>query len=79
MIVDNFDEMLEQSKAQPLAMGVARHAYIVGQPFGLRHLRRALQHIARHRDEVWVATAGATAGAVAAHVIALPHGTVPGP
>ena len=46
VIVDNFDEMLAQAKAQPLVMGMALHPYIVGQPYRLRHLRRALQHIA---------------------------------
>jgi peptidoglycan/xylan/chitin deacetylase (PgdA/CDA1 family) len=56
MIVDNFDEMLRQSKAQPLVMGIALHPYIVGQPYRLRHLRRALQHIAR--KSVWITTPG---------------------
>ncbi len=74
MIIDNFDEMPEQSKAQPLVMGVALHAYIVGQPFRLRHLSRALQHIVRYREEAWITTAGA----VAAHVMALLDGTLPG-
>jgi peptidoglycan/xylan/chitin deacetylase (PgdA/CDA1 family) len=73
MIIDNFDEMLAQSRAQPLVMGIALHAYIVGQPFRLRHLRRALRHIAQHRDVAWLTTAGA----IAAHVAALPEGTVP--
>jgi allantoinase len=61
MIIDNFDEMLEQSRAQPLVMGIALHPYIVGQPYRLRHLRRALQHIARERDRggVWITTPGA--------------------
>jgi hypothetical protein len=40
-------------------MGIALHPYIVGQPFRLRHLRRALAHIAARRDEVWITTAGA--------------------
>ncbi len=62
MIVDQFDEMLEQSAAQPLVMGIALHAYIVGQPYRLRHLRRALAHIAVRRQEVWLATPGAIAG-----------------
>ena len=42
MIVDQFDEMLEQAEEQPLVMGMALHAYVAGQPFRLRHLRRAL-------------------------------------
>ena len=27
-------------------MGIALHPYLVGQPYRLRHLRRALEHIA---------------------------------
>ena len=58
MVVDQFDELLEQSSAQPLAMGIALHAMIMGQPFRLRHLRRALEHISRKRADCWLATAG---------------------
>ena len=50
MIVDQFDEMREQSRQQPLVMGIALHPYLVGQPYRLRHLRRALEHVARARD-----------------------------
>jgi len=64
MIIDNFDEMLEQSKQQALVMGIALHAYIVGQPFRLRHLRRALQHIAHHREKIWLTTAGGIADSI---------------
>jgi peptidoglycan/xylan/chitin deacetylase (PgdA/CDA1 family) len=59
MIIDNFDEMLQQSAAQPLVMGIALHPYIVGQPYRLRHLRRALAHIAAERERVWLTTPGA--------------------
>jgi peptidoglycan/xylan/chitin deacetylase (PgdA/CDA1 family) len=58
MIVDNFDEMLEQCKAQPLVMGIALHPYLVGQPYRLRHLRRALKHIAAAQANVWWTTPG---------------------
>jgi peptidoglycan/xylan/chitin deacetylase (PgdA/CDA1 family) len=57
MIVDNFDEMLAQSREQPLVMGIALHPYIVGQPYRLRHLRRALQHIVKKRS-AWLTTPG---------------------
>ena len=42
-------------------MGVALHPYLVGQPYRLRHLRRALQHLAAARDrgEIWFTTPGA--------------------
>jgi peptidoglycan/xylan/chitin deacetylase (PgdA/CDA1 family) len=65
MIVDNFDEMLRQSEDQPLVMGIALHPYLVGQPYRLRHLRRALQHIKRKvARKVWITTPGA----ICAHV-----------
>jgi len=64
MIIDNFDEMLEQSRRQPLVMGIALHPYLVGQPYRLRHLRRALQHLVAHRDEVWFTTPGRICQAV---------------
>jgi allantoinase len=57
MIVDHFDEMLAQSRRQPLVMGIALHPYIVGQPYRLRHLRRALLHIIAH-DGIWFTTPG---------------------
>lgn len=61
MIIDNVHEMLLQSKQQPLVMGIALHPYIVGQPFRLRHLRRALTHIVEQRQDLWLTTAGAIA------------------
>jgi allantoinase len=63
MIIDQFDEMLEQSREQPLVMGIALHAMIAGQPFRVRALRRALQHIASQRERCWLTTAGAIAQA----------------
>ncbi|MBC7715587.1 MAG: polysaccharide deacetylase family protein [Pseudorhodobacter sp.] len=64
MIIDQLDEMLEQTRAPaaaPLVMGIALHPYIVGQPYRLRHLRRALQHVAAARDQgkIWMTTPGA--------------------
>ncbi len=67
MVVDQFDEMLEQAqrgdRPQGLVMGIALHPYIVGQPYRLRHLRRALRHIAACATitapgEVWLTTPG---------------------
>jgi allantoinase len=57
MIVDNFDEMLRQAEDQPLVMGIALHPYLVGQPYRLRHLRRALQHVLK-RKKAWLTTPG---------------------
>jgi allantoinase len=63
MVVDQLDEMLLQTQAADapaLVMGIALHPYIVGQPYRLRHLRRALQHVAAARDAgtVWMTTPG---------------------
>lgn len=67
MVIDNFDEMLQQSRRQPLVMGLALHPYIMGQPYRLRHLRRALEHLARARDagHIWFTTPGAICDAAA--------------
>jgi peptidoglycan/xylan/chitin deacetylase (PgdA/CDA1 family) len=73
MIVDHFDEMLELAEARPLVMGVALHAYLVGQPHRLRHLKRALRHIAASREKIFITTPGA----VARHCIGLPSRVVP--
>jgi peptidoglycan/xylan/chitin deacetylase (PgdA/CDA1 family) len=73
MIVDQFEEMLDQSRKQPLVLGLALHPYIMGQPFRLRHLRRALKHIASHGSTVWVTGPGK----IAAYIESLPPGTIP--
>ena len=54
MIVDAFDELREHAGPQRVVFGIALHAHVSGQPFRLRHLRRALQHIVSHQDEVWM-------------------------
>jgi hypothetical protein len=73
LIIDQFDEMLELSQARPLVMGVALHAYLVGQPHRLRHLKRALRHIAAHREAIWLTTPGA----IARYCTTLPQHIVP--
>jgi allantoinase len=70
--VDTFDEMLEHSRSQPLVFGIALHAFLVGQPFRLRYLRRALEHVVSHRQEIWLATSGAIARSFAERVPATP-------
>jgi peptidoglycan/xylan/chitin deacetylase (PgdA/CDA1 family) len=73
-IEDAFDVLHVESARRPLVIGIALHAYIVGQPHRFKHLSRALNHIVRRADErVWFATSGA----IAAHAAALPEGTVP--
>ncbi|MGJ3249843.1 MAG: polysaccharide deacetylase family protein [Elainellaceae cyanobacterium] len=73
MIIDNFDEMLSQSQHQPLVCGIALHPYVVGQPFRLRQLRRALRHIVDHAQQIWLTHPGA----IASYIQRLPEGVVP--
>jgi allantoinase len=61
MIVAQFDEMRETAGDQPLVMSVILHAFIIGQPFRLRALRRALEHIGRARASLWLTQPGAIA------------------
>jgi peptidoglycan/xylan/chitin deacetylase (PgdA/CDA1 family) len=74
MILDDFAERLRQVRdGVPQVMGIALHPYLVGQPYRLRALRRALATVAAAREEVWITTAGG----ILDHVTALPEGMVP--
>ena len=73
MIVDHFDEMLLQSEKYPLVFNIVMHPFVIGQPFRLRALRRALDHILAQRDDLWITTPGG----IAAYVATLPEGTLP--
>ena len=74
MIVHQFEEMLRQSERQPLVLGIALHTMIVGQPYRLYALRRALEHIVNHpqADKVWITRPGE----IYDHLLSLPEGTV---
>ncbi|HJU20319.1 MAG TPA: polysaccharide deacetylase family protein [Stellaceae bacterium] len=74
MVVDQFDEMLAQSKKYPLVFSVALHPFIIGQPFRLRAFRDALDHILAHRERLWITTPGE----IARYCEGLPRGTIPG-
>jgi allantoinase len=76
MWTDQFDEMLDQARKGPHALvcPFVLHTFILGQPFRLRQLRRVLEHIAAHRDEIWITRPGD----IARHIQSLPAGTVPG-
>lgn len=73
MIVDGFDEMLQQSERQPLVFPISLHTFIVGRPYRLRALRRALKHILKHRDRIWLTRPGD----ICAHIESLPEELAP--
>ena len=74
MIIDQFDELLDQSSKYPLVCSINLHPFVVGQPFRLRAFRRAMQHILAQRDRLWVTRPGE----LARYVESLPPGIVPG-
>jgi len=74
LIVDQFDEMLAQSERQPLVCPISLHPFVMGRPYRIRQLRRALEHVARHRERVWLTRPRD----ICAHIEGLPKGIVPG-
>ncbi len=73
-LIDQFDEMLEESIKRPLVMPIVLHSFIVGQPYRVRQFRRVVEHILGHRDRIWLTRPGD----ICAHIESLPIGTVPG-
>jgi hypothetical protein len=76
MVVDQFDEMIDQCVHQPLVCCLSLHPYLVGQPFRLPPLRKVLRHIMSHpnSDRVWFTTAEK----IADHCYAMQPGIIPG-
>lgn len=72
MILDHFHEMLSQSRNYPLVFTIVLHPFVIGQPFRLHALRRALTGILQKRDQLWLTTPGG----IAEHIAGLPEGTV---
>jgi allantoinase len=73
-LIDQFDELLEESSRRPLVMPVVLHSFILGQPHRLRQFRRFIGHITAHRERVWFTHPGR----ICDHIESLPAGTVPG-
>jgi peptidoglycan/xylan/chitin deacetylase (PgdA/CDA1 family) len=73
-LIDQFDEMLQESERRPLVMPIVLHSFIMGQPYRLRQFRRVIEHILQHRDQIWLTRPGD----ICAHIESLPAGTVPG-
>ena len=75
MLIDNFDEMLEQTQSDghPLVCPISLHPFVVGRPYRIRQLRRALEHILKYKDRIW----RTRPGDICQHIENLPDGTVP--
>ena len=73
-LVDQFDELLEESRERPLVMSVVLHSFILGQPHRLRRFRKVIEHIVEQRERVWLTRPGE----ICRHIESLPPGVVPG-
>lgn len=73
-LIDQFDEMLEESVRRPLVMGIALHTNVLGQPYRLRQFRRVLEHILKYRDKIWLTRTDD----ICQFIESLPDGIVPG-
>ena len=59
---DAFDLLLAEGRAgQPKMMNIGLHMRMIGQPARAMGLVRLLEHIGKHRDEVWIAPRSAIA------------------
>ena len=61
LLIDQFDEMLAQSARQPLIFNLSLHPFLIGHAFRLRQFRRLIEHIAAHRERIWLTRPGAIA------------------
>lgn len=75
MAIDAFDEQLAESSRFPQVYSLSLHTFLTGQPHRIRQLRTVFEHIAKHRDQIWLTTPGK----IADHIQSLPPGTVPLP
>ena len=75
MIIDGFDEMLEQAEkdGHPVVCPISLHPFVVGRPYRMRALRRALEHILSFKDQIWLTRPGH----ICRYVENLPEGMVP--
>ena len=56
-LMDQFEQLLADSRKHPRVMGIPLHPMISGQPLRIKYLARALAEMKKH-DRVWFATGG---------------------
>jgi hypothetical protein len=76
MVVDQFEEMVEECARRPLVLNVSVHPYVFGQPYRFRPLKLALKHMLAHKlaDRMWLCKPCE----IADYCYSLPPGIVPG-
>jgi peptidoglycan/xylan/chitin deacetylase (PgdA/CDA1 family) len=63
----HFDQLLEEGERSGTVMCIPLHAYLVSQSHRIRPFAAALEHIAAHSGDVWMATASEIAAHYRAH------------
>src|SRR5882757_1172746 len=56
-LIDQFEQLLADSRKQPRVMGIPLHPMISGQPLRIKYLARALAEM-KKQERVWFATGG---------------------
>ena len=76
MVVDQFEEMIEECARRPLVLNVSVHPYVFGQPYRFRPLKLALKHMLAHKlaDRMWLCKPCE----IADYCYSLPPGIIPG-
>ena len=54
----HFDTLLAEGETSGTVMCIPLHAYLVGRAHRIGPFRDVLDHVAAHRDDVWITTAG---------------------
>ena len=54
-VIDQFDQLYVESAESGRVMALALHPFVIGQPYRLKYLVKALEYIAGH-DDVWLTT-----------------------
>ena len=74
MLLDQIEEMLEQSHQQPLVCPISLHPFVVGRPYRMRQLRRVFERLNTLRGDIWLTRPRD----ICAHIEGLAPGIVPG-
>lgn len=55
-LIDQFDQLLSEGERRPRIMSFGVHPFLSGQPYRVRHLGAALEHMKRSSEDVWFTT-----------------------
>ncbi len=57
LLIRHFDQLLEEGGDSGTVMCIPVHAYLIGRAHRMGPFRQVLEHIAAHKDDVWISTA----------------------